>query len=262
MQITLIGCGAIGQEIIARLPTVAPHARVSAAVVRDAGSQTQLRARFPALSVLTDVPRSATFLLECAGHSAIRAHVIPALQRGVECAILSIGALSDDGLREDMEAAAREGKTQVHLLPGAMGGIDALAAAKTAGLTDVIYTGRKPPLGWRGTPAEDAFALDRLTQATTIFEGNAREAAQRYPKNANVAATLALAGVGFEATRVRLVADPGVRENTHSYLARGAFGEMEVVLRNATLPDNPKTSALTVLSALRFLSNRVGAMTV
>ncbi len=255
MNITLIGCGAIGQSILTRLPQSAPQVSVQSAIVLDE-ERAALRARFPTVSFLTQVPSTATFILECAGHAALTAHVIPALARGVECAVLSIGALSTPGLPEALAEAAQRGNTRVHLLSGAIGGIDALAAAKLAGLDAVVYVGRKPSLGWKGTPAEASFNLDTLTQPTTIFEGSARDAARLYPKNANVAATLSLAGLGLDATQVKLIADPTVTDNIHTYTARGAFGEMTVTMQGKPLPDNPKTSALTVLSALRFLRNR------
>jgi aspartate dehydrogenase len=260
-KLTLIGFGAIGRSLYARLQG---HSRLLVdAIVVSPRSVAAVQAEVGCgARVGSEVPDDAYLLLECAGHAALVAHVLPALERGVECAVLSVGALSEPGLPEQLSDAARRGGAQLHLLPGAIGGVDAIAAARLAGLDAVLYTGRKPPQGWRGTPAQELVDLDQLTAPHIILEGSARDAARLYPKNANVAATIALAGLGLDATRVRLIADPGVSENIHEIDVRGAFGSMQITMRGKPLADNPKTSALTVLCALRFLENRVAAFTI
>jgi aspartate dehydrogenase len=259
-ELTLIGFGAIGRSVHQR---VLGHAglRITHIVV-SASKVVALQAELGSGVMVThQVPETTPLVLECAGHTAMSAHVLPALRRGTECAVLSIGALSEPGLPEQLQAAAEQGGTQLHLLAGAIGGIDALSAARQAGLDSVTYIGRKPPAGWRGSPAEALFNLDALTEPTVILDATAREAARLYPKNANVAATLSLAGLGLDRTRVRLIADPGVTDNIHEFEAKGAFGEMQLRMRGKPLADNPKTSALTVLSAMRFLHNRSASLT-
>ncbi len=259
LNVCLIGYGAIGQAIVQRLES---HERVKITHVVVRNTAVVLP---QGIQAVTAVPRDAQLVLECAGHSALHDHVLPALAVGIDCAVLSVGALSEMGLPEALSEAARKGRAQLHLLPGAIGGIDAIAAAKQAGLRSVRYTGRKPPLAWTGTPAEKQFDLQAIAsaaQAATIFEATAREAAALYPKNANVAATVSLAGLGLDATQVRLIADGTQTENVHEIEIEGAFGKMKIEMRNQPLPSNPKTSLLTVLSALRFLEARVADVVV
>jgi len=265
MNIALIGCGTIGTALLERVQDN-KDLKVAAVVASERGidAARAVTARLaPQALVATAVPHEGIDLLvEAAGHAAIEQHVLPALERGVPAIVASVGALSAPGLLEKLEAAARAASTQVQLIAGAIGAIDVLAAARLGGLDSVRYTGRKPPLTWAGTPAENERDLATLTAPTVIFEGSARKAARLYPKNANVAATVALAGLGLDNTAVRLIADPAMHENVHQIEAAGTFGRFELTLRNLPLAANPKTSALTVYSAMRTLLGRVAPLVI
>ena len=126
-----------------------------------------------------------------------------------------------------------------------------MQAAKVGTLRNVTYVGRKPPSGWKGSPAEAKLDLDDLSPGEHVhFDGTARDAATQYPKNANVAAAVALAGVGFDDTRVLLIADPALDENVHEVRAAGDFGQFSFEIRGNALPDNPRSSALAAMSVV------------
>ena len=248
-RIAVLGLGAIGRRVLTSLQTqLLPDASYAAF------DRATPAMPLPCEHQLTHFTRPEELLswkpdlaIECAGHAVVS--LGPGLLRnGVDFMVVSIGAMADDMLRAQLHSAAREGRSQLLTVSGAIGGLDALDAARSAGLDAVHYTGRKAPIAWQGTPAEEAFDLLQLDAPTVIFEGTAADSARLYPKNANVTAAVALAGIGFDATRVRLMADPNVTQNVHELEVRGAFGRFSMRLENNPLPDNPKTSWLAALS--------------
>lgn len=264
MDVLLIGHGAIAREVLKRLAPDEP-ARVSAVLVRPRRVE-EVRAALAegieVVSSLDDLKSSPALCAECAGHAAVREYGEDVLSRGIDLIVISIGVLSDRALHDRLKTAAVEGGAKLLLPAGAVAGADALAAARVGGLEVVRYTSRKPPRAWKGTPAEEAFDLDSLTGETVIYEGAADEAARLYPQNANVAATIALAGAGFGGTRVRLVADPDAGGNIHQVHAEGMFGAFDIEVRGRPLPDNPKTSTLAAHSVLASIRNRAGAVEI
>lgn len=252
LRVGLIGFGGIGQTL-ARMAADEPGIEIAAILVRrlpdGAGG-------LPFVTDLAGLQASGCDLVaECAGHAALRDYVAALLAGGTDCVIAATGALADPETDAAVRRAAEQGGSRLSIPAGAVGGIDILAAARPAGLALVRYRSRKPPRGWRGTQAEQLIDLDALTAPVTFFRGTAREAALAYPQNANVAATIALAGLGFEATEVELMADPGTTENNHSIEMQGAFGRATVEIAGRTLPGNPKTSYLAALSLLRAVTN-------
>ena len=248
MKIGLIGDGAIGRYVRTHIKT--PHVilRRSAPLVHRGGC--------PCVTAVQDLPDDTEIMVDCAGHAALIQHGAAILERGIKLVSLSLGALSDPALHDRLQAAAQKGKTRLYLASGAIGALDCLKAARIGGLDKVIYIGRKPPQGWKGSLAEDKIDLDKPIAATTHFDGTARTAARLYPKNANVAAAVALAGIGFDATQVRLIADPTVRENIHEVHASGAFGAFSFRVSGNALPDNPRSSALAAMSVIAILERQ------
>lgn len=203
------------------------------------------------VSSAAELPGDIDHMIDCAGHMALKAHGPGILRRGIDLTTLSIGGLADDALYRSLVDAATMGNAKLYLASGSIGALDALLAARVGGLTSVTYSGRKPPQAWKGSPAETKLDLDKLKDHAEVhFVGTAREAATQYPKNANVAAAVALAGIGFDATRVMLIADPGISENIHEIQASGDFGSFTFEIRAHALPDNPRSSALAAMSVI------------
>jgi aspartate dehydrogenase len=257
--------GIIGGGIIARL--VLEHlARGEIADTRAVcvmGRHTSARARTVAgeygvhfaTTVTELLAQSPDVVIEAASHEAVREYGQALLEAGVTFIVLSAGALCDDALRSKLERAAREHRGLLYVPSGGIGGLDALKAACIAGVDQVSISISKPPAAWKNIPYVESLAvpLDALTKPRTLYDGTARAGVPLFPANVNIAAVLAMAGIGFDATQLKVIADPGITHNTHRIEIKGKSGNIRVELENVPAPENPKTAWLACYSALAAL---------
>ena len=235
MKIGLIGFGAIGSHIARQMKgdivwVVDADERAGMKMKR-AGLGCRFYGSIPAKC------RDADLVVEAASQGAV-----PML---LECLphcdvmIMSVGALADKRLHGQLVAAAKKYGRKIYLPSGAIGGLDAIASADGKIRSALLETTKDPKSLGRND-----------TKRTVVFEGSARKACRLYPKNVNVAATLSLAGVGFERTRVRIISDPKVKRNMHCITVKSESGRMQFMFENEPFATNPKTSALAALSAI------------
>jgi aspartate dehydrogenase len=236
-RVGVIGCGAIGTIIAEAFERriLACDELVLYDYDLERAEKLKSQLRFPArvvLSLQEMLRLKPKVVVEAASQQAARDYVGRIVAEDVDVIVMSTGALLGLNLQS----------RRVHVPSGAIGGLDALAAAALAGVDEVVLTTRKNPK-----------ALDvSFVGETVVYEGDAEEAARRFPREMNVAATLALK-VKPTRVKVRVVSDPLVHRNTHEIHVKWRFGEMFLQFANEPHPENPRTSALAAWSAIQLL---------
>jgi aspartate dehydrogenase len=171
-------------------------------------------------------------IVEAASQQAAREYVPRIVEKGIDLIVMSTGAL--------LQLPPQGSK--VHVPSGAIGALDALSSATLAGIDEVVLTSRKNPRALEMNNRE----------AKLVYEGYAEEAAARFPREMNVAATLALT-VKPAKVKVQVISDPAVQRNVHEIQVKWRFGEMFLRFANDPHPENPRTSALAAWSAIKLL---------
>jgi len=236
-RVGLIGCGAIGTvlaEAIERKIVICDEL-----VVFDTDTAKALKLKeklkFP-VKIVSNVDQllaaKLNVIVEAAGQQAVRDYYEKLVASDAQKIIMSTGAL----LLMNVSDA------KVNFPAGAIGGLDALESAANAGIDEVTLTSRKNPKALGKTNTEEL----------VIYEGTAKEATRQFPREMNVAATLALT-IKPAQVKVKVVSDPKVTRNTHEIHAKWRLGEMSLQFANDPHPDNPHTSALAAWSAIKLL---------
>ena len=167
-------------------------------------------AGLPAQLVLADIANFADaapdLIIESAHPDITRAHGEAVLAR-CDYMPFSVTALADDGLHHRLMATANAHGHRLIIPQGALVGTDALLGWRHM-WRDVTITFRKHPnnidLGMVNRRAED------IRTETVVFDGPVREIAPLFPRNVNTMVTCALATVGIDRCRGRMIADPAL----------------------------------------------------
>eukprot|EP00438_Fugacium_kawagutii_P030190 Skav207276 [mRNA] locus=scaffold434:125857:126642:- [translate_table: standard] len=252
----MVGFGSIGQVIAQSLQSGAiSGVSLTAVIVQNERSERppELGPALLTTSVKEFLAADWSLCVEAAGQPWVRDHGKTVLAQGRDLLVTSVGVFTDDQLLEDLTSVARASNSRLLLPAGAMPGLDWMSSAALDEVDEITLVQRKRPEGWRGTPAEKHLDLSALTAEAVVFEGSAREAASQFPKNANIAAALALGTVGLDKLQVRLVADPTVPGPTNRVTLKGSCGELTLEVRGKPL--SQRTSRIVPFSVLKALKN-------
>lgn len=146
---------------------------------------------------------------------------------------------------------------------GALLGLDAVSAMATDKITESKIISTKPPKGFKNAPyiIEKGINLSDIQNRGMIFSGNVFDAAKAFPANINVAASLALAGIGPEKTMVEIWADPEAQGNSHEIEVSGPGSVIRAKIENVPDPANPKSSMQAGYSIIAALKKRKATLT-
>lgn len=254
LAVGVAGLGAIGLEVARALDHGIPGLRLAAVAVRDPEKARLQLAAFGTAPDIVDVDTlaDADLVVEAAPAVLFERIATPAIERGRILVPASVGALLKHiGLAE----RAQQTGARIIVPTGALLGLDAVRAAAEGPVDSITLVTRKPPAGLVGAPYLETHGIDvlALTEPTRIFHGNALEAAAGFPANVNVAAALALAGIGPRRTQVEIWADPTIDRNAHTVRIEAAAARCTMTVEGVPSPTNPRTGRLAPLSIIACL---------
>lgn len=256
IRLGIAGLGAIGMKVAravddGQVPGIV-LAAVSARDLDRARTRVSGFSHPPLVVKARDLGAHADVVVDCAPATVFREIAEPALRNGCTVMPLSVGALLD---HMDLVDVAKGNGGRIIVPTGALIGLDTVRAMAVGEIHDVVLQTRKPPRGLAGAPhlVENNIDVEALAEATCVFKGSARAAAKGFPANVNVAAALALAGIGADRTQVEVWADPEIKRNRQSVTIRSDCGEATMTIDNIPSDENPRTGRIVANSVIAAL---------
>lgn len=219
-KIGFLGCGKIGSALLAEVETT----RLAQALfVQDPFMEAAQKNGIPVIRQADAAQyRQADLIIECATADALRQN-IDAILANCDLFLFSVTAFSDEEFERNVRNLCSRHHTHVYIPHGAILGLDGIADGRGAWETVSIQTVKNPQ------------SLGRHdTERTVLYQGSTRGACQLFPRNVNVHAAVALAGIGFDRTQSQVIADPAATTNTHIISLHGAGIDMQIQVSSFT----------------------------
>jgi aspartate dehydrogenase len=236
-KVGIIGCGAIGTLLAEAVET--GIVKCDALILYDYNGEKAEKLQ-KSLTVPTKIVRNVDemiklkphVIVEAASQQAAREYANRISAEKIDLIVMSVGALLDLNVKDG----------RIHVPSGAIGGLDAIGSVALAGIDEIVLISRKNP---------KALGVDG-SHEKLVYEGNAQEAVRLFPREMNVAATLALT-VSPQEVKVRVISDPKTDRNVHEIKVKWKHGDMFLKFENDPHPENLGTSALAAWSAIKLL---------
>ena len=254
MTVAIAGLGAIGLPLARSIDAGIDGLRLIAVATRDQVKARANLAGFQKRPRIVEIPElaEADIVVEATPANVFERIALPTLEAGRIFVPASVGALLP---RMHLVRLAQQTGARIIVPTGSLVGLDAVRAVAEGPVESVTLETRKPPLGLSGAPYLEKHGIDvlKITAPVKVFEGNALDASAGFPANVNVAAALALAGIGPIRTQVQIWADPRITRNTHTINIEADAARMTMIIENVPTEENAKTGKVTALSLLACL---------
>ncbi|PJB71795.1 MAG: aspartate dehydrogenase [Alphaproteobacteria bacterium CG_4_9_14_3_um_filter_47_13] len=257
--IAVAGAGAIGAAVCRALIDGIEGFSLTAASSLDPDDSRARIAR-PEFSLpfvdLQEIPSCADWIVEALPLAEVPKLTEQVMKNGKTLVMISSAALL---LYPELKNMAGKRGGKILVPSGALAGLDGIAALAETGIKSVRLVSTKPPKAFAGAPyiAAQNIDLAKIEEVTTIFSGNALQAAAAFPANVNVAATLSLAShLPPEELKVTVKADPALTVNRHEVMVESLYSTLHFTIENRPDPVNPKSSALAALSIIAALKRQ------
>jgi predicted dinucleotide-utilizing enzyme len=247
-RVGLIGFGFIGAQVYRRIAE-APELGLEVAFVHNRNRDRM--GGVPGSLILDDLADAATreadLVVEMA-HPGYTRRYGAAILAGADYLPLSVTALADQALYDHLLAAARASGRRLLIPHGALMGTDNLVESR--------HHWREVEITFRKSPANIDFSESGLDPAsikgeTVVYDGPVRGIAPLYPRNVNTMVTCALATIGLDLCRARLVAVPGLTV---------AVAEVRAVGRDGALLEMRKEQPVTGVSGTEMFDSQFGSI--